>query len=367
MGRCVAVLHAGCTEDTSMNESASDDLDFSNLVTATAASRPDLENETVTVVPTAGKDAAQSGSSTEAPALSERETLNAGRGPRNDNPGAGARAEAGARRVMRQRRAPHPGVLAMAAATPDAVVLHTRQALAVLGDPAAPGPSGYGMTTDAWQFARAVRAIWALTANDNPCADWMLVRIDGRLAAMRQAMAATVSHCRSVLAGREQQGLHLSLLTSTAPVTIPFPVDHPYGYAAMGIVVEFDSAVRLIKTLVLKDCISDGEGFRTIRRLQRSFYRLFGDVQRWSGKLSSPSMNQLVRNDYLRDTDRAACARVQVASDWFGPMPRDVFLGTLSPRHTLRFPKVEPERLEAFDRVSRAWPLHHAAAIEDGP
>ena len=66
-----------------------------------------------------------------------------------------------------------------------------------------------------------------------------------------------------------RRGLALSVLASRSPVTVELGFRSPYGYATAEAIVEFDYHVRMVKTLVLKDRMSDEAGRAEIRAIGR--------------------------------------------------------------------------------------------------
>jgi hypothetical protein len=76
--------------------------------------------------------------------------------------------------------------------TPDVMTLHTQDAYRMFtgrsGDAATSAPAIPGGR----RFAAVLKSIWYLSANDNPYADWILIRVYQSLVAIRAQMAQAI-------------------------------------------------------------------------------------------------------------------------------------------------------------------------------
>ena len=109
------------------------------------------------------------------------------------------------------------------------------------------------------RFAAVLKSIWYLSANDNPYADWILIRVYQTLVAIRAQMAQVIAAREAEFEALRRKGLNLSVLRSRSPATVALGFRSPHGYATAEAIVEFDYHVRMVKTLVLKDRLSDDD------------------------------------------------------------------------------------------------------------
>jgi hypothetical protein len=126
----------------------------------------------------------------------------------------------------------------------------------------------------------------------------------------------------------------------------------PYGYATAEAIVEFDYHVRMVKTLMLKDRMSDEAGRADIRAVGRGLRALFLEPIRWERHLLREEMLPLSRRDFLPGADEAARQRVRAAVALFGEVPRKVFTGEEAPRHSQRRITPTAAELRLMQQVS---------------
>jgi len=220
--------------------------------------------------------------------------------------------------------------------TPDVMTLHTQDAYRMFtgrsADPATNAPAIPGGR----RFAAVLKSIWYLSANDNPYADWILIRVYRALVAIRAQMDQIIAAREAEFERLRRKGLNLSVLSSRTPASVALGFRSPYGYATAEVIVEFDYHVRMVKTLVLKDRLSDDDGRAAIRDVGRGLRALFLEPIRWERNLLREEMLPLSRRDYLPGADEAARQRVRAAVALFGEVPRKVFTGEDAPRHSQR-------------------------------
>ncbi len=153
-----------------------------------------------------------------------------------------------------------PSVGQLVDETPDAMTLHTQDAYRMFTGRAADPASNAPAIPGGRRFAAVLKAIWYLSANDNPYADWILIRVYQSLSAIRAQMGQVIQAREAEFERLRRRGLALSVLASRSPVTVELGFRSPYGYATAEAIVEFDYHVRMVKTLVLKDRMSDEAG-----------------------------------------------------------------------------------------------------------
>ncbi len=228
--------------------------------------------------------------------------------------------------------------------TGDVMVLHTQDAYRLFTGQSGDLDAGVPAISGGRRFAAVMKSIWYLSANDNPYADWILLRAYQTLLEIRTQMAAAVAAREAELALLRDKGLRLSVLSAQRPAIVSLDFRSPYGYATAEAIVEFDHYVRLVRTLVGKDRVSDVEGRAAIRTTGRRLRRLFLEPVRWERHLRSEALRSLSRHDFLPEADAAEKQRVRAAVALFGEVPSAVLRGSEAPRHSQR-------------RAAATWPL----------
>jgi integrating conjugative element protein (TIGR03761 family) len=228
--------------------------------------------------------------------------------------------------------------------TPDVMTLHTQDAYRMFTGRVADARSQAPAIPGGRRFAAVLKSIWYLSANDNPYADWILIRVYQSLVAIRAQMAQAIAAREAEFEALRRKGLNLSVLRSRSPATVELGFRSPYGYATAEAIVEFDYHVRMVKTLVLKDRMSDDDGRAAIREIGRGLRALFLEPIRWERQLLREEMLPLSRRDFLPSADDAARQRMHIAVTLFGEVPRAVFTGYDAPRHSQR--RVTPTAAE---------------------
>ncbi len=198
--------------------------------------------------------------------------------------------------------------------TPDAMTLHTQDAYRMFTGRAADPASNAPAIPGGRRFAAVLKAIWYLSANDNPYADWILIRVYASLSGIRAQMGQVIQSREAEFERLRRRGLALSVLASRSPVTVELGFRSPYGYATAEAIVDFDYHVRMVKTLVLKDRMSDEAGRAEIRTIGRGLRALFLEPIRWERNLLREEMLPLSRRDFLPGTDDAARTRCSANS-----------------------------------------------------
>jgi integrating conjugative element protein (TIGR03761 family) len=236
--------------------------------------------------------------------------------------------------------APTPTTLSalghLADETPDVMTLHTQDAYRMFTGRSADAQNQASAIPGGRRFAAVLKSIWYLSANDNPYADWILIRVYQTLVAIRSQMAQAIRAREIEFEALRRKGLHLSVLRSRSPATVELGFRSPYGYATAEAIVEFDYHVRMVKTLVLKDRLSDEDGRAAIREIGRGLRALFLEPIRWERLLLREEMLHLSRRDFLPSADEVARQRMHIAVTLFGEVPRAVFTGDDAPRHSQR-------------------------------
>ena len=240
----------------------------------------------------------------------------------------------------------------LADSTPDTMSLHTKDAYRIFTGRGADAAGKLSPIPGGRRFAAVLKSIWHLSANDNPYADWILIRMYEGLVAIRAHLSRVITAREEAIELLKRKGLSLAVMGSRSPKTVELGFRSPYGYATAEAIVEFDYYVRMIKTLIHKDRMSDDEGRAAIREVGRELRALFLEPIRWERHLLREELRQLSRSDFLPGADEAAHQRVRAVVALFGEVPRKVFTGVVAPRHTRRRVKLSEAELRLLEQAS---------------
>ena len=236
----------------------------------------------------------------------------------------------------------------------DWMFLHTRESSRLfMGRMVEPGAQGYGQS-GAKKVGAALRAVWYLSGGDNPYADFALIETNDRLAQMVQDLDQQTRAMEERLGQLRKRGLSFSVLKADPPVKVVLGFRSPYGYAVVNLVSTFDYFVRVVKTMVRKDLLTDKEGYSQIYTATRGCRSVFERVIWLQRYLMKEDLRPLSRSDWLPTSDDSARKRVLAAVALFGELPREVFNGSVMPRHSRRRLDLSDEELRLLDAVPLA-------------
>lgn len=217
------------------------------------------------------------------------------------------------------------------------------------------------------RVASALRNLWLLTVNDNPYADWALVRhahsVDQVLKHLREETVKAESMLNSI----RQKGLNFSVLSSSSPVTLNLGFRSPYGYSISMLIVEYDYFVRVQKTLQRKNMQTDVDARKALSAVSRGILNVFYGTTRFDRWLGQPEIRTLSRIDWVSQ-DQDAAKRVEFALQTFGPVPSTIYTGELAPSHSRRrYSLTEAERdlLKSVGSKLQEAEEQAANAVED--
>lgn len=236
----------------------------------------------------------------------------------------------------------------------DLMFLHTRESSRLfMGRMVEPGKQGYGQS-GAKKVGAALRAVWYMSGNDNPYADFALIETNIRLSQMVQDLDKQTKDMEDRLGQLKKRGLSFSVLKADPPVKVILGFRSPYGYSVVNLVSTFDFFVRVVKTMVRKDLLTDKEGYAQIYTATRRCRSIFERVIWFQRYLMKEEMRSLSRSDWLPTADDAGKKRVLASVSLFGELPREVFNGLMMPRHSRRRLDLSDEELRLLDEVPLA-------------
>jgi hypothetical protein len=99
--------------------------------------------------------------------------------------------------------------------TPDVMTLHTQDAYRMFTGRVADAQTQAPAIPGGRRFAAVLKSIWYLSANDNPYADWILIRVYQSLVAIRAQMAQAIAGREAEFEALRRKGLE--------PVRVAFP------------------------------------------------------------------------------------------------------------------------------------------------
>jgi integrating conjugative element protein (TIGR03761 family) len=234
----------------------------------------------------------------------------------------------------------------------DVMELHTIVALRMfLGVAAGTGGNQYGVPGGR-RAANNLRNIFALTASNNPGAEFVLVQCDQRLQALHALFRSVEEPLLKAMHQMRSQGLKFSILAAQTPPSVELGYHSPYGYSISHLLVAFDHAVRVIKSAERRDMCSKEEARRTLLKLSsriRSFFEFTNSATR---SLMAEDMRKLSRSDWLPTADEMARIRVSKIKQALGDIPQEILSTDIQPRHHLRNTKLSEREKRLIAELS---------------
>lgn len=166
-------------------------------------------------------------------------------------------------------------------------------------------------------FAERLRIVWEASRDDDPYADWWLVKIEDVIAACHGALARAQEQADELL--DSVNGLSAEVAESSAPARIPLRFTNPYAFRAARLLADFDAYTQTMLT---------------VRHLGIDMPSGLGAVHRGVGRQLRGLF--VAAHDYHRlGIDRKAVAartrRALEAREAMGELPKDVLSGERLP------------------------------------
>ena len=196
-----------------------------------------------------------------------------------------------------------------------------------------------------------LRSLWLLSATDNPYADWALIDVHNRIVEQTEKLRQQTVAMELVVAKLKQRGIIVSVIQARDAQQVPLGFASPYAFLLVEMLAEFDYFVRVVKTM---ESISKlgGEESRKIIGVEVTAQRaMFELIQRYERTLNREKLTALTRADWLPAATDEAIKRVQAIIALFGVIPREVFNGEVTPRHTRRDMRVSAETLQVLSQL----------------
>ncbi len=233
----------------------------------------------------------------------------------------------------------------------DRMTLHTREAYRLFIGRVNTDGKSYAIAGGK-RVASALRSVFYLSGNDNPYADWALVTFEQGMDELRQTIEKETAVRRQVLDALRQRGLSYSVLRADPPLDVDIGFKSPYGYGVAETLIGYDYYVRLVKTLVRKDLLSDDAGHQAIRKVARALRSVFWQPVSFERYLMRKELQPLSRGDWLPGANEQAAKRVKAVVAIFGEVPRPAFAGQEAPRHTRRRVHLSAEELRLLETIA---------------
>lgn len=263
------------------------------------------------------------------------------------------RLRSGAEKVVPDREAMRMRELgALEDESVDIMALHTKEAFRLFMGRSPDVVGKYRTIIGGKRVASALKALWYLSGNDNPYADWSLLRNTQATDTLRAELKKKTDSYLLQLEMLAKRGLTFSVLLSTEPKNVELGFKSPYGYAVAELIIEFDYFVRVVKTMVRKDRFSDAQGHNVIRETVRAIRGSFEELSRFERYLMQEELRALSRADFLPTADENEMKRAAAAKAIYGPVPADIFTGKLTPRHSKRRIQLTAQELALLQKIA---------------
>jgi len=217
----------------------------------------------------------------------------------------------------------------------DQMTIHTIEALRMFYGRAREPGSKVNPIIGGRRIAASLRNLWLLTANNNPYADWALVRYERGLQEVQEHLREAIQQCEERMQQQRKLGLNYTVAASSNPVNVNLGFKSPYGYDISTLIVQYDYFVRLQKTLNRKSLKSDSQMRESLSIASRAILKVFYDTARFSRWLSRSEMADLNRADWI-GADVQARKRIEFAMEVFGPVPAVIYKVEVAPSHSRR-------------------------------
>jgi integrating conjugative element protein (TIGR03761 family) len=234
----------------------------------------------------------------------------------------------------------------------DTMTLHTKEGFRMFMGRRRDPAGQYNAIPGGKRVASSLKALWTLSRNNNPYADWALLRADHRIPELRRGLDQQAQTFDAEIRKRADKGLGFAILKSREPKVLELGFRSPYGYAIAELIVEFDYYVRVVKTLGRKAIFSDKQVHDAIRQFTRPMRAAFEEFIRFETWLSKPELLPLSRTDFLPGADAAAQRRVAAVTGIFGPVPAGIYAGHQGSRHSQRRVSISDTEKAMLERVA---------------
>lgn len=189
------------------------------------------------------------------------------------------------------------------------------------GDNAAPiiGVTGFGHRTG---------VLWRAAAQDDPYADWFLLKIAASIDSTKQMIDEHSQRIDDLLVAME--AFKIEIAHTLEPAQFPIQFSNPYGYMGAYLVADFDGLSRAVLTARHLGLIDRMRSDEILRGASRAIRRTFNYAVEWRS------------TGVTRANFKAMNAKAQRAQNLMGEIPPDI----LDRTHRARIaPPIHPNQL----------------------
>jgi integrating conjugative element protein (TIGR03761 family) len=176
-------------------------------------------------------------------------------------------------------------------------------------------------------FADRMRLIWQAARNDDPYADWWLIKVHDAIEMNVDYVRNWQREMRNLL--QQMTAMDITIAESSRPYRIPLQFASPYAYQAALLLSEYDALVRMVLTVHHVGLLESEGRNGLIKSCARKIRALF----------VIPQSYRLLKID--RESVRTQTGRSHEARQTMGEVPDDILSGehqaSLVPRK-VRFP-----------------------------
>ena len=177
-------------------------------------------------------------------------------------------------------------------------------------------------------FANQLRVIWQAARNDDPYADWWLIKVHATLDSVQQLVNKRQTEVDALL--NQMTSMDVVVAESSRPYRVPLRFANPYAYRGARLIAEYDTLVRTVLTGTHIGLLD--------RETSDGFLKLC--TRKIRGAFALPQDYRFLGVD--RVAVRQGTAKAVQAAALMGVVPADVLSGDLSaplvPRK-VQFPK----------------------------
>ena len=203
-------------------------------------------------------------------------------------------------------------------------------------------------------FANQLRVIWQAARNDDPYADWWLIKVHETLDSAQQLVNKRQTEVDALL--DQMISMEVVVAESSRPYRVPLRFANPYAYRGARLIAEYDTLVRTVLTgthIGLFD-----------RETSDGFLKLC--TRKIRGAFALPQGYRFLRLD--REAIRKGIGKAAQAAELMGVVPDDVMSGEyrapLVPRN-VQFPKGSADHI-GLAPVSNSESLPSETRNDDG-
>lgn len=204
--------------------------------------------------------------------------------------------------VRKKPAMPPPGSLK---SQNDQAVLHTRQAQRLIE-----GRTGSNPIVGLLVFAARAGEICQAIKQDDPYADWILLRVESRLDEARRLIAEKDAQLDKIF--KSLEGVSIGLAVSQEPTHIRVSFANPYGYQGIFLLRDYDNLARSALTLIHCGLLERGRGAEIVDACGKAVRRAFQEAMAWR------------RTGVTREAVRRGDDAARLAKETMGELPEPV-------------------------------------------